>query len=111
MKRDQHWSPDFFLNQAKKLGSNTEAYIGKLLNQNTYPEIVYKQCLGIIHLRSQYTTERVDKACKIALDQPRYGYHIIKNILANKTDMESLDISPEPHITKHMNIRGAESYN
>ena len=105
------WSPDFFLNQAKKLGSNTEAYIGKLLRQNTYPEIAYKQCLGIIHLKSQYTAERVEKACKIALDQPRYGYHIIKNILANKTDMQSSDIPPEPHITKHINIRGAKSYN
>jgi len=109
----QDWSPDFFLSQAGKLGSNIKAYIGKLLNQNTYPEIVYKQCLGIIHLKTEYTAERVDKACKIALDQPRYGYHIIKNILANKIDMVDTDtsITLEPHITKHINIRGSSSYN
>ncbi len=105
------WSPKFFLSLAKKLGPNTEAYIGKLLGQDTYPEIVYKQCLGIIHLKSEYTVQRVDKACKIALDQPRYGYHIIKNILVNKTDMEPVDINPGPHITIHVNIRGAGSYN
>jgi len=107
----QDWSPDFFLNQAKKIGPNTEAYIGKLLKQDTYPEIAYKQCLGIIHLKSEYTVQRVDNACKIALDQPRYGYRIIKNILTNKTDRINPDINPEPHIAIHTNIRGAEVYN
>jgi len=106
----QDWSPEFFLSWAKKTGPNTEAYIGKLLAQDTYPEIAYKQCLGIIHLKSEYTVQRVDKACKIALGQPRYGYRIIKNILANKKDMEDPDIIPEPHIVRHTNIRGADSY-
>ncbi len=106
----QDWSPEFFLSWAKKTGPNTEAYIGKLLAQDTYPEIAYKQCLGIIHLKSEYTVQRVDKACKIALGQPRYGYRIIKNILANKKDMEDPDIIPEPHIVRHTNIRGVDSY-
>jgi len=107
----QDWSPAFFLNWAKKSGSNVEAYVGKLLQKDTYPEIAYKQCLGVINLKSAYTEQRLDNACKMALDQPRYGYHIIKNILANKMDMEDLAISIEPHITKHINIRGAEFYN
>ncbi len=108
----QDWSPDFFLSWAKKLGPNIEAYIDKLLKQDTYPEIAYKQCLGIIHLKSEYPVQRVDKACETALSYSRYGYRIIKNILANKTDMQQpVNINPESHITKHMNIRGAGFYN
>ncbi len=107
----QDWSPDFFLSWAKKLGTNTEAYIDKLLKQDTYPEIAYKQCLGILHLKSEYPVQRVDKACEMALGYSRYGYRIIKNILANKKDMETPQTIPEPHIREHINIRGAEVYN
>ena len=107
----QDWSPAFFLNWAKKSGSNVEAYIGKLLQKDTYPEIAYKQCLGVINLKSTYTDQRLDQACKLALEQPRYGYHIIKNILANKMDLADSSVSTEPHISKHTNIRGAECYN
>jgi len=106
----QDWSPGFFLSRAKKIGPNTEAYIDKLLKQDTYPEIAYKQCLGILHLKSEYTIQRVDKACEMALGHSRYGYRIIKNILVNKTDMEPSGKTMEPHIAEHTNIRGAETY-
>jgi len=106
----QDWSPEFFLSWAKKTGPNIEAYIDKLLKQDTYPEIAYKQCLGIIHLKSEYPVQRVDRACKMALGHYHYGYRIIKNILVNKTDMEAPQTTQEPHIAKHTNIRGAETY-
>lgn len=107
----QDWSPGYFSSWAKKSGDHVEAYVGKLLQQASYPEIAYKQCLGVINLKSVYTDQRLDKACKIALDQPRHGYHIIKNILANKMDLADQSAITEPHITKHKNIRGAGFYN
>ena len=42
----QDWSPSYFLSWAKKSGDYVEAYVGKLLQQASYPEIAYKQCLG-----------------------------------------------------------------
>jgi transposase len=105
------WSPDYFLNWGKKLGDHVEAYIGKLLHKAPYPEIAYKQCLGIIHLKSEYGGQRLDKACKLALGQPRHGYRIIKNMLANNMDMANGADLAGPHIKKHGNIRGAEFYN
>ena len=107
----QDWCPDFFLNWAKKSGTHVEAYIGKLLQQASYPEIAYKQCLGVIHLKTAHTDQRLDNACRMALNQPRYGYRIIKNILTNKMDLVEQTASTKPHITKHNNIRGAEFYN
>ena len=107
----QGWSPDFFLSWARKSGPNVEAYIGKLVQKESYPEIAYKQCLGVIQLRSQHTDQRLDNACKMALDQPRYGFHIIKNILVNKMDILETASGSEPHITRHVNIRGAGFYN
>jgi transposase len=107
----QDWSPSYFINWAKKSGDHVAAYTEKLLNQNTYPEIAYKQCLGIINLKKAYTDKRLDKACKIAMNQYRYGYHIIKNILVNKMDIADDSSTTKPHITKHGNIRGSEFYN
>jgi transposase len=107
----QDWSPGYFSSWAKKSGDHVEAYVGKLLQQASYPEIAYKQCLGVINLKSVYTDQRLDKACKMALDQPRHGYHIIKSILANKMDLADQSAITEPHITKHNNIRGAGFYN
>ena len=42
------WSPSYYINWAKKSGNHIAAYAEKCLNQNFYPEIAYKQCLGII---------------------------------------------------------------
>jgi len=107
----QDWSPDYFIHWAGKSGSSVEAYVGKLLSQASYPEIAYKQCLGVINLKKEYTDQRLDKACQMALNQPRVGYHIIKNILANKMDLKEQSFITESHITKHGNIRGAGFYN
>jgi len=103
------WNPDFFLSWAAKSGPNVHAYIGKLLQQESYPEVAYKQCLGVINLKTAHSDERLDKACQMALNQPRYAYHIIRNILANKMDMAESLTTSKPHISKHINIRN--SYN
>ncbi len=107
----QDWSPDFFLSWARKSGENVESYVGKLLEKESYPEIAYKQCLGVINLKSVHTDQRLDNACKMALNQPRYGYHIIKNILTNNIDLADQSTITEPHIAKHNNIRGSKFYN
>ena len=96
---------------AKKSGKNVVAYTEKLLNQNTYPEIAYKQCLGIINLGKEYSIERLDTACELAMGQYKYGYNIIKNILVNKMDIQDDNLIIKPHIAKHTNIRGSKFYN
>jgi len=107
----QDWSPDYFIHWAQKSGPYVQAYVGKLLSQASYPEIAYKQCLGVINLKKEYTDQRLDKACEMALEKPRFGYHIIKNILANKMDLTEKNSTTEPHITMHGNVRGSEFYN
>lgn len=107
----QGWSPEFFLSWARKIGPHVEAYIDQLLQKDSYPELAYKQCLGVINLGKLHTNQRLDNACKMALDQSRHGYHIIKNILVNKMDLMEPTLELIPHISKHDNIRGSEFYN
>lgn len=108
----QNWSPAFFEKLASPHGSYVKEYVRVLIESKNYPEIAYKQCLGIIALAKTYTAQRLDNACKRALQYHRYGYHIIKNILENKMDMDqAIQQSPkEKSIAEHENIRGSQYY-
>jgi len=112
----QNWSPAFFEKLAAPHGTEVVQYIQALIKQATYPEIAYKQCLGIVGLKKCYPSHRINDACKRGLTFHRYGYHIIKNILDNNMDMEQLDAlsdnanSDNNIIPEHDNIRGATYY-
>lgn len=106
------WSPEFFHKWARRYGTDVESYIKGLIDQATYPETAYKQCMGVLQLVKEYSSERLGKACKRAIQYPRFGYGIVKDILKNKMDMES-DLFTDPDtvlIPKHDNIRGAKYY-
>ena len=106
----QEWSKDFFVKKAASVGSNTSKYIANLIDQQQYPEIGYKRSLGIISLKRDYPTSRIEAACKKALDHETYSYSIIKNMLKNKADIKS-DTEQEQHnIKPHENLRKAGEY-
>ncbi len=104
------WSPSYFEKLAKPLGESVLHYIQALIEQAKYPEVAYKQCLGIFALAKKYTHLRVNNACQRGLGFHRYGYHIIKNILANNMDLDAQALEPASKIPPHQNIRGAEYY-
>jgi len=106
------WSPNYFEKLAKPLGDCVVLYVQALIKQYTYPEVGYKQCLGIIALKKTFSTTRINNACKRGLTFHRYGYRIIKNILENNMDFEQQASSTESDldIQPHENIRGAQYY-
>ena len=109
------WNPDHFRKLAAKHGKNVKDFVEGILSQVPYPEVGYKRMIGVIQLQIQYTSERVDKACEIAMLSDSYSYHRVANILKNKMDeiplnREALQ-SNISHIPEHSNIRGAAHYN
>jgi transposase len=106
-----NWSPAFFEKLARPYGNAVVDYVKALIESKNYPEVAYKQCLGIFSLAKTHEKTRLNNACKRGLTFYRYGYHIIKNILDNKMDMDSEnEINTEHEITAHENIRGAAYY-
>lgn len=108
------WSPDFFKNHAARHGKNVLGCIEKILSKGDYPEIGYKRAMGVIQLHRAYGSERLDNACKIALQADAATYMRIKNILSNNMDKNPLAYQEikedKPHIPRHHNIRGASAY-
>ncbi len=106
-----NWSLDYFQYKASKIGPSVKEYITQLILQYTYPEIGYKQALGIIMFIKQYSAEQIDKACKKALSHSQCSFYTIENILKNKLENEpDLFTEQPPHISPHENLRGPQAY-
>jgi len=104
------WSREFFVKQALEIGENTAKYIGKLIDQQPYPEIGYKRARGIVSLKSAYPKERIEKACTKALDYHICSMKIIETILKNRADIEITSETVEHQIKPHKNLRPASNY-
>ncbi len=106
------WSPAFFQKLTRPYGEHAIDYVKALIDQADYPEVAYKQCLGIIALGKSHEKNRLNNACKIGLTFGRYSYRIIENILKNKMDLQAPEeesAAPLP-VINHQNIRGANAF-
>ena len=104
------WCPEKFIKWAKNIGTHTQQYIESILNTYTYPEQAYKSCLGILSMTKKVGEERLENACRRALNFNVYNYKTIKNILENGLDNPDYNSESRIHIPKHENIRGKEYY-
>lgn len=108
------WSPEFFKKKAAVHGEHVVGCVKKIITALDYPEIGYKRAMGLIQLHKAYGSQRLDNACKRALQADAATYLRIKNILKNNLDKSSLfyqDLEEDKtHIPEHDNIRGASAY-
>lgn len=108
------WSPEYFKNKAAAHGSHLVKCVEHILASVDYPEIGYKRVTGLLQLHKAYGSNRLDRACQIALDADMVSYSRVKNILKNNMDKAYLFFDKEDqsvsHIPIHNNIRGAASY-
>ena len=114
------WSPEFFKNMGAKHGEHVVKCVESILSKNDYPETGYKRVMGLIQLHKAYGSNRLDNACKRALQTDSPSYMRVKTILKNNMDKTSLfygELETEEsiqqdqtHIPDHKNIRGASAY-
>lgn len=105
------WNPDFFKEKAAAHGEYVVQCIENIINAQEYPEIGYKRALGVIQLHRAYGSERLNEACKRAVEIDACSYLRVKNILVNNMDKVPLPTQQtKSHIPVHSNIRGASAY-
>jgi len=108
------WSPEFFKNKGAKHGEYVVKCIEHILGKNDYPETGYKRVMGLIQLHKAYSSERLNNACKRALQTDSPSYMRVKTILKNNMDKTSFFYQEledkQTHIPNHKNIRGASAY-
>ncbi len=105
------WTPSRLVRWARKTGPQTAAFTKELLDSRPHPEQGYRSCLGLMRLARAYPAERMEAACRRALDNGMLSYKSVKSILstgldqANAGEQRSLDLPGD-----HAHVRGPDYY-
>lgn len=111
-KKYLEWSPDRVKRWAGKIGDQTAEVVEKIMASKRHPEHGFRACLGVIRLAKKFTPERLELACKKALETGALRYKSIKSILENHLESRE-DASSEEEgrtLPVHENIRGGQYY-
>lgn len=109
MQEIKGWNKEDLLKQAGDLGPGVAKAASLILDSNFLIEQNYKSCYGMLMLKKQYGPQRLEAACKRALQGPKVNYTMIKNILERGLDKIEVPSSASV-IPAHNNIRGKELY-
>ena len=109
-KSYSEWSLTYFQQKAQRMGPFTQKYVTKLILQYKYPELGYKQAMGVIHLHRGYSSTRVEKACERCLAREHITFTMVQDMLQSGMDQLDLGSPDHNHIPMHTNIRGANYY-
>ena len=104
------WNPDAFIERAEAVGPETKEYIIQLLNTRQHPEQTYRSCQGVLSYAARVGKERLNNACRRALQYGDYGYQTIRAILEKGLDKSADDEHNDKSLPPHKNIRGRNYY-
>lgn len=106
------WNPDKFLQRADEIGQACRDYITGIMESRQHPEQAYKSCQGVLSFAARAGYQRLNDACKRAMQYGDYSYHTIRIILEKGYDKTIPDEEPPfIEVPSHQNIRGKEYYN
>ena len=106
------WNGERFIHWAGKVGSNTQVAVQTILSSYKVEQQGYKSCMGLLKLADKYTPERLENACKRALEYtPRPSLKNIQAILASGQDKAIPEQSAATASSSRYGFtRGAEYY-
>jgi len=106
-------TPSKLIAWAEKAGPNTVEVLTKIFASRTFIQQSYRSCLGIQRLEGHYSMERIENACRRAVNYRAYSYRSIKAILAGGLDKQTdwMNNKSSAEMPKHENIRGGGYYN
>lgn len=104
------WNGERFIRWTGKIGGSTECAVRAILSSYKVEQQGYKSCMGLLKLADKYSPERLENACKRALEfTPRPSLKNVQAILASGQDR--LPSEPEPAASSQYGFtRGAEYY-
>ena len=103
------WTPARIRLWGEKIGPSTKELMDQIMEHRDHPEHGFRGCLGIIRLSKTYSPERVENACRRALELQAYNYRSVKSLLERKLE----NLTPAEHkniVPLHDNIRGKGYY-
>jgi hypothetical protein len=104
-------NPEYFVEQAAKIGPNTKSVVAALLKAKPYPQLSYGECFGIVrNLKDKYGKEELELASIQAIRLQTISYRVIKNLLEAGVRNLPQQITLRLGNIDHENLRGPKIY-
>lgn len=105
------WPPSKLVYLAGKIGHSVKTVVEEILKSRRHPEQGFRSALGLLRLGKSLGEDRLENACRKAIDLGCPRYKSVRSILETGQDK-----IPSSHDNKHLahpvheNIRGADYY-
>jgi len=98
-----------YRNWARSIGESTYSVIDALLEKAGIEEKAYRSCMGILQSTKKYGNNRLEAACRRAMELSSPTYSTVYNILKNRQELSNQPDLFRP-VMSHENLRGAASF-
>jgi transposase len=110
-RRYAEWTPARITAWAEETGPSTAAIAAGIMQRRPHPEQGFRSCLGLISLARRYGPQRVEAACRRALDLGAYSATSIRSMLKAGLDQVAPRSRPQQiQLPLHENVRGQAYY-
>lgn len=109
------WTPERISNWAKKTGPFTAELVTTIMASRTHPQQGFRSCLGVLRFGKSYGKERLESACKRAVQIGAHSYKSVESILKNNLDQQALPTQSDKTRSaipgEHEYVRGKDYFN
>lgn len=110
-RRYANWTPERIRRHAATNGPDTRTLIDVIMRARPHPEQGFRSCIGILRLAKTHGPERLEAACKRALEIDAHSYSSVASILRNNLDRRAPRQATDGPAIEHANIRGSGYFN
>jgi transposase len=100
------WPPSRIISWAETVGPSVGRMVEHIMRSKSHPEMGYRSCRALIRDSKRYPSNRVDAACRRALEIGSPTRQSVLTILKRGLDRVSLEPPPIPPAVVHDNVRG-----
>ena len=105
------WNGDRFRKWAAKTGPSTACVVESILTRYKVEQQGYRACMALLKLGDQYSSQRLESACAMALDYtPQPSYKSIQTILKSGRDRIAAEAPATAEPSEFGFTRGADYY-
>ena len=104
------WTPERVVEWGRKHGEHIAKLFEEIMGKKAHPEQGFRSCLGIMRLGRKVGDERLDAACRRALEIGGGTYRCVRNILERGQEHASREVAQGGAACRHENLRGADYY-
>jgi transposase len=104
------WTPERLVRWAGRTGESTAALATAILSSRVHPQQGFRSCLGLMRLGKAHGDDRLEAACRRALEIGATSYKSVESILRNGLDRRERRVTTPTPTVQHPNVRGAQYF-